>query len=117
MFDLGQSFAEFQKGTGGQRVGLIPCEVDVTFNLSLSGKDNTDLGLTVESASFGYKGEAEGKRSNQVNMKLRHIACLDKSKLGSDPEAVAKLIKAFLDAGVIVMQTGTPLNSNLDDVR
>lgn len=88
MLSVADSFAAMRVKTENERIGVIPCEVNVTFKIGATASDTHTLGVdlsrtistppitSVISPSYGYEGAAGGNRSNEVTVKLVHIACL-----------------------------------------
>lgn len=72
-------------------LGMIPCKINIVFNISAKANDQQAVSLSLDGASLGVpiKGEvgdtntAESNRGNQVTVEYDGIACLPKDSLGA----------------------------------
>lgn len=97
MSQIGPSFRALSVGLEGQKLGVIPCEIEINFNISATATDTTNAGVTaspklvITSANLGYTGQSTGVRGNVINIKLQHTACLPAASLGANKKAFEEL--------------------------
>ena len=93
--------------------GLLPAEVTVTFNVSVSATDSSKLVVDVASLPVGGgTGKVGGdigstttaQRGNQITVKFTNLLYSTNGKLVfmKTPEDIGKLLKALKEAGVHV---------------
>jgi hypothetical protein len=91
MYSVGAGLREMRRGEGDLRTGLIPEEVEVTFNISASGDQGGKLYVEVSPIPLGVspiqgKAGAElsakytAQRGNQITIKFRNLLFADPSK-------------------------------------
>ena len=106
---VGRSFQQFRAAEGDLRVGLIPAEVAVTFNISATATDSqkiyVDLNPTVVPIKAG--GEAgstvTNTRGNQISIKFQNLFITPKDTLLTmkTPDEIDKLFEMMKKNGVI----------------
>lgn len=75
----------------GLFLGMIPCKITVSFNISAKGDKDNKATLSLDPSAFKIpiKGDgstetsSEGLRGNQITVEYDGIACLPKDSLGS----------------------------------
>ena len=91
MYSVGAGLREMRRGEGDLRTGLIPEEVDVTFNISASGVQDGKLYVEVSPIPLGVtpiQGKAGGdistsytaQRGNQITIKFKNLLFADPAK-------------------------------------
>ena len=106
MKQVGEGLKSMKEAQGGLRTGLVPDELEVTFNVTASGEQGGKLTLEatpiVTVPNIGGKAELSNaytaKRSNQITLKLKNIMYADPSKvLAKDPAALRELLTIIND--------------------
>jgi hypothetical protein len=106
MKQVGEGLKSMKEAQGGLRTGLVPDELEVTFNVTASGEQGGKLTLEatpiVTVPNIGGKAELSNaytaKRSNQITLKLKNIMYADPSKiLAKDPGALRELLEIIND--------------------
>lgn len=107
MHSVGAGFREMKKAEGDLRTGLIPDEVEVTFNISASGEQGGKLFVEVSPLPTApIQGKAGGEfstkytaqRGNQITIKFKNLMFADPSKtLLKDSVEAQKLFDLLKD--------------------
>ena len=106
MKQVGEGLKSMKEAQGGLRTGLVPDELEVTFNVTASGEQGGKLTLEatpiITMPNIGGKAEFSNaytaKRSNQVTLRFKNIMYADPSKvLAKDPEALRELLNIIND--------------------
>jgi len=106
MKQVGEGLKSMKEAQGGLRTGLVPDELEVTFNVTASGEQGGKLTLEatpiIATPNIGGKAEFSdtytAKRSNQITLKFKNIMYADPSKiLAKDPEALRELLNIIND--------------------
>ena len=91
MYSVGAGLREMRRGEGDLRTGLIPEEVEVTFNISASGDQGGKLYVEVSPIPLGVspiqgKAGAElsakytAQRGNQITIRFKNLLFADPAK-------------------------------------
>jgi hypothetical protein len=109
MYSVGVGLREMRRGEGDLRTGLIPEEVDVTFNISASGAQDGKLYVEVSPIPLGavpIKGNAgadlsssyTAQRGNQITIKFKNLLFADPKKTQfKDPVETQKMFDLLSD--------------------
>lgn len=109
MHSVGAGFREMKEAEGDLRTGLVPDEVEVTFNISASGEQGGKLFVEVSPIPIGstpIQGKAGGdfstkytaQRGNQITIKFKNLLFADPSKtLLKDSVETQKLLNIIKD--------------------
>ena len=107
MQSVGEGFKEMKKAEGDLRTGLIPDEVEVTFNISASGEQGGQIYVEASPLpTFPVQGKAGGEastkytaqRGNQITIKFKNLVFADPSKtMLKDPETAQKMLDILRD--------------------
>lgn len=110
MKSVGEGLTEMHASLGGMKTGLMPSEVEVTFNISASATDTGKLYVEVGApAGAPVTGKAGGEsgttttaaRGNQISIKFLNVLFAGDKTLVSkkSAEELAKTIKAIEQSG------------------
>ena len=111
MQSIGEGFIKMQAALSGNKMGLWPCRVTTTLNVSASADQGGKLVLdtTIKPPSdvvtAEIKGHAEqannssGTRGNTISVEMYNVACLPKDTIGYDkPDKVGLVLDALKDS-------------------
>lgn len=107
---VGQGLNDMYVAQKGLKTGLIPTEVTVTFNLSVSASDSKTLALdfTKAASKVGINSEqaAEADRSNSVIVKFVNILVLPTDSLlqKKSSEDIGKILQVLEREGIKTFQ-------------
>ncbi len=104
-----------------RKTGLVPSEVDVTFNITASATDAGKLYVELSSipaagGTLKAGGEAStsisATRGNQVTIKFTNLLFADKDKLvtSKKPDEIAKLLKELFGTDIPISLYGTDIS-------
>ncbi len=110
LYEVGSGLKKMYDAEQGLKVGLIPAEIEVKFNLAASAKDNGKLTIDMsQSVPDPVKKEtniggsieqsSEGQRSNTITIKFINILMIPKDSLAQvkSPADVDSLINIWKD--------------------
>jgi hypothetical protein len=83
MRSVGVGLRELREEAGEPKTGLMPSSVDITFNVTATGKD--DGKLVIERATLG--SQLEATRGNTITLTLSNILFAEKGVLLYDKDA------------------------------
>ncbi|MFA5424007.1 MAG: hypothetical protein WC374_09145 [Phycisphaerae bacterium] len=98
----------YDSGQGRPKTGLVPTEVTIDFNISVSGSDSGHLlvkpvdNLQVVSGEAGVESQIAAARGNKITIKFTNLF-LNESKdsmiMTKSPEEIVKLLTILEKAG------------------
>ena len=132
MRDVGEGLALMHEKLEEKNLkfGLLPSEVDITFNISAKSTDNQKAGLVVDAgsnmadtisitkanASAGIDSQVIAERGNQITIRFRNIMTLDPTKTiagAKDIKHIEGLRSQFLPTSPQPTQILAPGNWNI----
>lgn len=111
MKQLAEGLNEFQNiGKDSKKVyGLVPSEIEVTFNISAEKTDGKTANLTISPASLsgvgfgaGWTKEVSSKSGNQITIKFRNLLFSKKGEAFYDDKHIVKKIHDAEETGVVI---------------
>lgn len=125
MAELGRGFTAFEAASGNQPRGIVPCNIDVTFDVAVaaSAADSIDLGRTAKlvvtgatnqsttdtNASARFSRDRSAERSNKINVQFRHLQCLPSDTRAATGQQIQEVAEAVSgDSGGTVLITLPP---------
>lgn len=117
---IGTGLAGMLKAGDGNKYGLVPAEIEVTFNLAAKADDaanlHIDLSKNIAGASnastLGASKEekSSGERGNTITIKFVNLLTLNKETLAQNksPDDIKKLITVWVDSGMDILRAPPP---------
>ncbi len=110
--EVGNGLKKLYDAEQGLKVGLIPSEIEVKFNLAASAKDSGKLSIDLSKSvpepikketkvGGSIEQSSEGERSNTITVKFINILMIPKETLAQtkSPSDLAMLLKEWKQGG------------------
>ncbi len=115
MKDIVKGLNEFRGNPNDKQIfGLVPSEIEATFNISVNKSKTNETNLTIDPTnvvkeitglSSKWSSEVKSQRENQITIKFRNILFAKEKEAVYEKDNIVDIIKKLKDSGLIIHNT------------